>query len=281
MVCFYDTLGAHGILSAGATANLNIDIDANGDLPTACPSEYLLSVTALNHNNERTFSAFGLTQVDFGAPGEDIYTTRRNNGYGTTSGTSFASPVAAGLVALLYSAPCPGFADLIHSNPSAAALYVRDIIFQGVDPVPGLEGTIRLGGSLNAGNSMELMMSLCSDCPIPFAVEADVVSDMEVNITWSAIDTADAINARYKPINSTTWDTVFNVSQPLVLDNLSGCTEYEIEFEAICADTSTGFTSNHHFSTLGCCELPSGITAFADESSILIFWNEILLLRLI
>ena len=272
---FYDTLGAHGILSAGATANLNIDIDANGDLPTACPSEYLLSVTALNHNNERTFSAFGLTQVDFGAPGEDIYTTRRNNGYGTTSGTSFASPVAAGLVALLYSAPCPGFADLIHSNPSAAALYVRDIIFQGVDPVPGLEGTIRLGGSLNAGNSMELMMSLCSDCPIPFAVEAEVVSDMEVSITWSAIDTADAINARYKPINSTTWDTVFNVSQPLVLDNLSGCTEYEIEFEAICADTSTGFTSNHHFSTLGCCELPSGITAFADESSILIFWNEI------
>jgi subtilisin family serine protease len=118
---FYDTLGAHGILSAGATANLNIDIDANGDLPTACPSEYLLSVTALNHNNERTFSAFGLTQVDFGAPCEDIYTTRRNYGYGTTSGTSFASPVAAGLVALLYSAHAR-FADLIHSNPSAAAL---------------------------------------------------------------------------------------------------------------------------------------------------------------
>jgi hypothetical protein len=92
---------------------------------------------------------------------------------------------------------------------------------------------------------------------------------------WSAIDTADAINARYKIINSTEWDTLFDVSQPLLLDNLSGCTEYEIEFEAICADTTTGFTSNHHFSTLGCCELPSGITAFADESSILIFWNEI------
>lgn len=272
---FYDTLGAHGILSAGATANLNIDIDATGDLPTACPSEYLLSVTALNHNNERTFSAYGLTQVDFGAPGEDIFTTRRNNGYGTTSGTSFASPVAAGLVALLYSAPCPGFADLIHSNPSAAALYVRDIIFQGVTPVAGLESTIRFGGGLNAGNSMELMMSLCSDCPIPFAVEADVLSDTEVNITWSALDTADAINARYKPINSPNWNTLFDISQPLVLDNLSGCTEYEIEFEAICADTSTGFTTNHHFSTLGCCELPSGITTFVDESSILIFWNDV------
>lgn len=272
---FYDTLGAYGILSAGATANLNIDIDANGDLPTACPSEYLLSVTALNHNNERTFSAFGLTQVDFGAPGEDIFTTRRNDGYGTTSGTSFASPVAAGLVALLYSAPCPGFSELIHSNPSAAALYVRDIIFQGVTPIPGLESTVRFGGGLNAGNSMELMMSLCSDCPIPFAIEADVLSDTEANITWSAIDTADAINARYKPVNSVNWDTLFDITQPLLLDNLSGCLEYEIEFEAICADTSTGFLSNHHFNTLGCCEIPSGITTSFDESSIQLIWNDV------
>ena len=273
---FYDTLGQHGILSAGATANLNIDIDIEGDLPTACPSEYLLSVTALNSSNERTFSAYGLTQVDFGAPGEDVLTTRRNNGYGTTSGTSFASPTAAGVIALLYSAPCTGFAQLIHLNPSGAAKYIRDLMFQGVEPIPGLEGTLRFGGSLNVGNSMELMMSVCSACPIPFAVNTEVISAEEVIVTWSMLDTADAINARYKPTASDTWDTLFGVDQPLLLSDLVSCTEYEIEFESICGDTSTGFQSNHVFLTDGCCKLPDDIAVVSGESFFTASWNEVL-----
>ncbi len=273
---FYDSLGQHGILSAGATANRNIDIDVTSDLPTGCPSEYLLSVTALNHNNERTFSAYGLTQVDFGAPGEDIFTTTRNNGYGSTSGTSFASPIAAGLVALLYSAPCPGFGDLVHSNPSAAALYIRDLMFLGVKPIPGMETTIRLGGGLNAGNSMELMMSLCSDCPIPFNLEAEVFSDMEVVVTWNMIDTAESVNARYKQVAASVWDTLFDVSSPLLLSDLLGCSLYEIEFESICADTSTGFSSNHQFNTLGCCDVPTDLEAtLSVDGEIWISWNPV------
>ncbi len=272
---FYDTLGVYGILSAGATANRDIDIDAVGDLPTGCPSEYLLSVTALNHNNQRTFSAYGLTQVDFGAPGEDIFTTNRNNGYSTTSGTSFASPVAAGLIALLYSAPCPGFGQLIQSDPSEAAIYIRDLIFQGVEPIAGLEDELRFGGSLNAGNSMELMMSLCSDCPIPFAVETEVLSASEVSLTWNLIDTPQSINARYRPVDASTWDTLFNVTQPLVLTGLSGCTVYEVAFESICADTSTGFQANHQFETLGCCELPGNIQSTSGETSLSISWDAV------
>ncbi len=273
---FYDTLGARGILSAGATANRNIDIDAVGDLPTGCSSEYLLSVTALNHNNERTFSAYGLTQVDFGAPGEDVLTTRRNNGYGTTSGTSFASPVAAGLVALLYSAPCAGFAELIHTNPAAAALFIRNIMFQGVEPVIGLAGEMVYAGNLNAGNSMDLMMAICAECPIAFNFNVDVQSDSEASISWNTLEEPDAINARYKAVSATEWDTLFDISQPLLLTDLLGCSLYEIEFESICADTSTGFVTNLNFETLGCCEIPVGIEAFGAENSVNLFWNEIL-----
>ncbi len=273
---FYDTLGVHGILSAGATANLNIDIDAVGDLPTGCPSEYLFSVTALNHNNERTFSAYGLTQVDFGAPGEDVLTTRRNNGYGTTSGTSFASPTTAGVVALLYSAPCAGFAELIHSDPSAAALFIRDLMFLGVEHVPKLDGEMVYAGNLNVGNSMDLMMTLCSDCPIAFNIQVALESITEATLTWSTLEDPDAINARYKLVTATDWDTLFDIIQPLVLTDLVGCSEYEIEFESICADTSTGFVTNLNFETLGCCEIPAGITAFTDESSASVFWNEVL-----
>lgn len=272
---FYDSLGVHGILSAAATANLNIDVDAVGDLPTACPSEYLLSVTALNHNNERTFSAYGATQIDFGAPGEDIFTTRRNNGYGTTSGTSFASPVAAGVIALLYSAPCTSLGNLMHTDPAGAAIYIRDLIFEGVEIIPALEGTLRFPGSINAGNSMELLMSNCQECPVPFAVEATPVSDTEASITWSIVDDPDAINVRYKPVDSTEWDTLLNVTQPLLLGDLLGCTSYEIEFASVCGDTTTEFLSNHIFETLGCCEAPSGLEGTAANSTATISWNDV------
>src|SRR5690606_20623526 len=48
---FYDDLGAYGILSAGATANANWNIDTMGDVPTACPSDYMVAVTNTTHND--------------------------------------------------------------------------------------------------------------------------------------------------------------------------------------------------------------------------------------
>ncbi len=273
---FYDSLGVHGILSAAATANNNVDIDQVGDLPTACPSEYLLSVTALNASNQRTFSAYGITTIDFGAPGGEVYTTQKNNDYGIHTGSSFASPIAAGLVGLLYSAPCVSFAKLTHKNPAAAAAYVRDVIFMGIKPIPELASTIRLGGSLNAGNSMNLMVSLCSECPVPFSINADQVTDVLANITWSMLDTTEATNARYKPVNASEWDTLKNVFSPLHLTNLHGCTEYEIEFESICSDTSTGFQSNYHFQTDGCCELPKEINVAVAGTNVDMNWTFVL-----
>ncbi len=111
---FYDTLGQYGILNCGATANNNVNIDVVGDIPTAAPSDYMISVTATNSSDFRTFSGFGATTVDLGAPGEDVFTTSGQNGTTTTSGTSFASPLTAGVIALLYSVPC----DVFRSNGS-------------------------------------------------------------------------------------------------------------------------------------------------------------------
>ena len=273
---FYDTLGAHGILSAAATSNKAVDIDVVDDLPTACPSEYLLSVTALNASNARTFSAYGLTHVDFGAPGANVYTTFKNNQYGSDSGTSFASPIAAGLVGLLYSAPCVSFAKLTHKDPAAAAIFIRDVIFMGIKPIPGLESTIRFGGSLNAGNSMSLMLSFCSSCPIPFDVQAENITDVETTITWSMVDTVVSINARYKPVNETEWDTLEDVSSPLQLTELMGCTEYEIEFQSVCSDSTTDYQSNTHFETDGCCILPAEINVAAVGADIDMDWTFVL-----
>ena len=50
-----------------------------------------------------SFSNKGATSVDVAAPGSDILSTEPNNGYGTKSGTSMATPHVSGVLALIKS----------------------------------------------------------------------------------------------------------------------------------------------------------------------------------
>jgi len=159
---FYDTLGAAGILSCGATTNSNFNVDVVGDMPTACDSPFMISVTATNSSDQRTFSGYGATTIDVGAPGESVRTTTSSGGYTTTSGTSFATPLTAGVIALLYSAPCSGLATLAKTDPDGAALAVRQALFSGVEQVGNLPGTIVTGGRINSNNSLQYIITNCA-----------------------------------------------------------------------------------------------------------------------
>lgn len=158
---YYDELGASGILNCGATTNSNLNVDNVGDMPTACGSDYMISVTATNNNDVRTFSGYGATTIDLGAPGDNVWLASGNNGGGTTSGTSFASPCVAGAIALVYSVPCSELAALAIANPQGAADLVRAYILDGVDQVSNLASETVTGGRLNVYNSVELAMANC------------------------------------------------------------------------------------------------------------------------
>jgi len=159
---YYDDLGAVGILNCGATANNNVNIDVVGDMPTGCGSDYMVAVTATNSNDVRTFSGYGATTIDLGAPGESVFLPSGSSGYGATSGTSFASPCVAGAIALVYSAPCSDLASNAITSPQLTANAVRGYILDGVDVVSNLIGETVTGGRLNVRNALDLALSDCN-----------------------------------------------------------------------------------------------------------------------
>ena len=68
------------------------------------PNPYMTVASATDSADAKaSFSSYG-SFVDVGAPGVSIWTTTRGGGYGAASGTSFASPVTAGVYALMMAA---------------------------------------------------------------------------------------------------------------------------------------------------------------------------------
>lgn len=272
----YDSLGHYGVLSAGSTANNDVNIDQVGDLPTACPSEYMIAVTATNNNDVRTFSGYGATTIDLAAPGENVYLAT-NNGYGNQSGTSFAGPCVAGAIALLYSAPCPSFMAIASSDPALGAALIRDYIFNGVDAVSNLETECVTGGRLNVNNSLLLMLQECSNdaCLNAFSLGGiNVPSTSDFLFTWSTVASVQSINIRYRPVGEADWTVLSNItSEQWLLPSLQVCTQYEVQTQAQCSVETSAWSNSFLFTSAGCCEDPDLVSiGEVGEQSITLSW---------
>jgi hypothetical protein len=169
----YDSLGKVGILGIGATANQNINVDIEGDIPTNCPSEYLIAVNNTNKfGSKMPNTGYGSVSIDLGAPGEGSYNTANlgNTLYGTLGGTSCATPHVTGAVALLYSMPCDKLTSDALTNPAACARRVRDVILDNVEPESTLEGVTTTGGYLQVSRATEAVRELCDGLSGPLTI---------------------------------------------------------------------------------------------------------------
>lgn len=165
----YDSLGVLGVLSVGATANKEVDVDVVGDMPTTCTSEYLITVTNVKKSGAKEQGAgYGNISIDLGAPGTDTYTTYNSGGqnndipsYNNLGGTSAATPHVTGSIALLYSLGCEPFTSDAISDPITCARRVRDVILNNTEPNPTLEGITTTGGHLNLSKVLAGVRELC------------------------------------------------------------------------------------------------------------------------
>ncbi|MFZ9045516.1 MAG: S8 family serine peptidase, partial [Cyclobacteriaceae bacterium] len=106
------------------------------------PASYdnVLSVAALNENDEKaSFSTYN-SNIDIAAPGVGIYSTVNGDGYGIDNGSSYASPLVAGVGALVRG-----------QYPELTALEVAERIKLSADPIYDLPGNKGYTGKLGTG----------------------------------------------------------------------------------------------------------------------------------
>lgn len=274
----YDTLGTEGIINCGATANLDLNVDEEGDLPTTCTSDYLIAVTNINRFDQKvTGAGYGATSIDLGAFGEGTWTASIGNSYNSFGGTSGATPHVAGTVGLLYSVPCDGFVSLAKSAPAAAALLMKQVILDGVDHNESLEGISVTEGRLNINNSLELLMENCGGCFPPVTLTANNINVSTADINWAQSDSIIRVDARWRMVGDNDWMSQDDVPRPFEMTGLEICEDYEVQLKGYCQNDTLDYTPSLIFRTGGCCEPPSEIefTAILDNS-VSIEWNDVL-----
>lgn len=129
-----------GVLFVASAGNDSVDNDSQARaFPASYPNPDIIAVAATNNRDLlASFSNYGATTVDVGAPGEQVLTTQVGGGYRLIDGTSFSGPYTAGVVAMIASV-----------NRFLTKEQIKTIVLNSVDVVPGLQGLVLTGGRVN------------------------------------------------------------------------------------------------------------------------------------
>jgi len=137
-----------GILFIAAAGNETVDNDATPHYPSSYDNANIIAVASITSTGGlSSFSNWGASSVDIGAPGSSIQSTlpvsskgKVVSGYGAYSGTSMATPHVTGAAALYAS-----------THPGASHLQIQSAILSSATPTASLAGKCTTGARLNAG----------------------------------------------------------------------------------------------------------------------------------
>ncbi|AER55674.1 peptidase S8/S53 subtilisin kexin sedolisin [Pseudoxanthomonas spadix BD-a59] len=138
--------GSAEILFVAAAGNDAVDNDTTASYPSNYPNANVIAVASITNTGAlSSFSQWGKTTVDLGAPGSAIYSTvpvsnkgKVTAGYASYNGTSMATPHVTGAAALYAS-----------TRPGASAADIKAAILDNTVPTTSLQGKTVTGGRLN------------------------------------------------------------------------------------------------------------------------------------
>lgn len=144
----------------------------NGGIdPGYTDNPYIISVSSTTSTDAKAATSNYGAFIDVGAPGDVILTTNRGGSYGNWSGTSFASPATAGVIALIMSANRTLTPDDIERVLETSA----DKVAGGVHPYYG-------NGRINASNAVQLAINTTvTDTTAPTATIFSPIAGAVVN----------------------------------------------------------------------------------------------------
>jgi subtilisin family serine protease/subtilisin-like proprotein convertase family protein len=147
---------AKGHIFVAAAGNNGTNNDANPFYPASYTTKNVVSVAATDAGDAlASFSNYGKTSVDIGAPGVSILSTVPMSGtpamnleglipgYGILDGTSMAAPHVTGVMALVWG-----------MHPDWTMQQVIDDVLNTGDPVPSLTSLIKTGKRLDAAAAL-------------------------------------------------------------------------------------------------------------------------------
>jgi subtilisin family serine protease len=133
-----------GILFVAAAGNAGANNDTTPNYPSNYTNANVIAVAAITSTGAlASFSNFGATTVDIGAPGSGIISTTAFNTYSNYSGTSMATPHVTGAIALYASV-----------NPGASAAQIKNAILSSAVPTASLAGRTVTGGRLDVARAL-------------------------------------------------------------------------------------------------------------------------------
>jgi thermitase len=186
-ISYHGSCGSSAVISAAtylsskggrvvaAAGNTGVDELLSNNTSIVC-------VSATNSGDSRTsWSSFG-QYVDVSAPGEGIYTTSVGGGYAAVSGTSFSSPLTAGIYALMFSV-----------NPSLSPEQADNILFTTADDIGVVGWDMYYGyGRVNAARAVALAASTTGEGGVdtsapttPMNLVASNISATQVTLSWN------------------------------------------------------------------------------------------------
>jgi Subtilase family/Fervidolysin N-terminal prodomain/Cep192 domain 4 len=221
-----------GILFITAAGNGNIfGVGQNNDSAPFYPCTYylpnIICVAASTSTDARaSFSNFGRRTVHVGAPGNNILSTLPGNSYGSSSGTSMATPHVSGLAALLKA-----------QDPNRDWRALKNLILTGGNTISSMSNTIS-GKRINANGAMTCSTNVVQSRLQPIANTISASPGVPVDLASVNVKCASPngnMNVTVSPGNS----TVTLLDDGAVSDQAAGDGIYSAQWTPSAAGTYT------------------------------------------